>query len=219
MKSLAIACLLLFAVVMLPGCKTVVSDHMIGVPIEAEQAQAYEGVWRVGDSVMHVKHTDGANLVAAGVEWDDDGFELEQMELIITEHGESRFLQMVAEDEDDDDENGDADDEAEDGDGDGDEGDDDDDDDGDDEAERSWLVVGMMTGTDDQAVVLLPPDFDRFVKALDDGVIEAELDDDGKTLTIHGEKSSLDALVQPERLHELFNMDKPMVITRIGGLD
>lgn len=201
--------LLVFVLTTLPGCKTVVSDHLIGEPVAAEEAQMYEGVWRFADSVMHVKHTEGANLVMAGLEWEDGEFEIQQMDMVVTGLGDARFLQIVMDEDDDEDENENMDD--------GDDGDDDDDE-ADDE-ERPWMVLGIITSNEGHAVVISAPDFDRFAKALEDGVIEGELNDDGNTLHIHGEKAALDALITPDRLHELFELQEPIVITRISDLE
>ena len=187
---------LLFALTVLPGCKSVVSDHLIGVPLEAEQAQAYEGTWRLDDSVQHIKHLDGANLLVAGLEWDEDTFKMNQHRVVVTGHSDTRFAMMVVED-DEDGEAAPA--KAEGG--------------------KPWLLLGMVAASGGDALVLYAPDFDRFKQAFDEGKIQGELSEDGNTLHIKGDKASLDALVTPDMLPELFQMKNPGVMTRIGKLD
>ncbi len=205
MKPHTVACLA-FVLFTLPGCKTIVSDHLIGVPIAAEDAQMYEGVWQMDDGIFHVKHTEGANLVMASLEWSDGEFEVNKMDMVITSLGDARFLQIVMDEDEDD--GGEADDD-----------DADDDEDGGDElddAAKPWVIFGLITGSEEQAIVISAPNFDRFVQALEADSIEGEVDDDGNTLHIHGDKGTLDALIDLERLHELFNLQEPVVITRIA---
>ena len=189
--------LLLFVLIGLPGCKSVVSDHLIGVPLEAEQAQAYEGVWRLDDGVLHIKHLDGADLLVAGLEWDEDHFKINKYRVVVTGHQDARFVQMVAEEEGDDDNAGDA----------------------GEKEDKTWLLVGMLSASGDNALVLYGPDFGRFKLALDEGKIQGELSEDGNTLHIKGDKAALDALVNPDTLLELFDMKNPGVMTRIGKLE
>lgn len=204
-RSLIILVLIL-SVFSLPGCKTIYSDHLIGEQIAAGEAEELEGIWQFGDSAMHVKHVGGGEFVAAFLEWEDEGFEMREMDLVITELGDTRFLQaIIDEDEDDEDE----------GDEDADEGDDEDE--ADDE-DQPWIICGLLTGTDGRAVVLSAPEFDRFVEAIEAGAIEGEVDDDDNEMHIHGEKEALDTIMSGKILHELFNMKEPMVITRMGDL-
>ncbi|MEZ6192824.1 MAG: hypothetical protein R3C45_16240 [Phycisphaerales bacterium] len=195
MRNLIVTGLLLCVLSGLPGCKSVVSDHLIGEPLEAEQAQAYEGTWRLDDSVQHIKHLDGADLLVAGLEWDEDTFKLNQHHVVVTIHHDTRFAMMAAEDEED----GGAAPAGADG-------------------EKPWLLLGMVAASGDDALVLYAPDFDRFKRAFDEGKIQGELSEDGNTLHIKGDKASLDALVNPDTLHELFEMQNPGVMQRVGKL-
>lgn len=207
MRSQMFTGLLLFVLIGLPGCKSVVSDHLIGVPLEAEQAQLCEGTWRMNDGVLYVKHTDGANLLVAMLEWDDDKgeFQMKQLHVTITTHQDARFVQMDAEEDDDEQEAMEEDSDPKDttaG-----------------SEEKSWLLLGMLSSSGNDALVLYGPDFGRFKRALDEGQIQAELSEDGNTLHIKGDKASLDALVNPDTLLELFDMENPGVITRVGKVE
>lgn len=196
MRNLVVTGLLLFVLSGLPGCKSVLSDHLIGEPLDAEQAKAYEGVWRAGDGVLHIKHLDGgADLLVAGLEWDEDTFKMNQHHVVVTGHNDARFAMMVVEDEEDD---GAAPADA--------------------AGVKPWLLLGMVSASGDDALVLYGPNFERFKKALDEGKIQGELSEDGNTLHIKGDKASLDALVDPDTLLELFQMQNPSVIQRIGKL-
>lgn len=193
---------LLFVLSGLPGCKSVISDHLIGVPLEAEQAQVYEGVWKAGESVLHIKHLESGDLLVAGLEWDDDRFKLNQFHVVVTSHHGSRFVHKIV-DESDELDLGPAGNTAGEGAG----------------ANELYLLMGMLSSPDDDSIVLHGPTFERFKQALDAGEITGRVDDDGNELHIRGEKASLDALVDPERLHELFELLQPGVMTRVGELD
>ncbi len=195
MRNLFFTGLLMFVLTGLPGCKAVVSDHMIGVPLEAEQAQTYEGVWRAGDGIQHIKHLDGADLIVAGLEWDKDNFKMNRHHVVVTAHHDTRFAMMVVEDEQTDETVPDM-----------------------AQGDKPWLLLGMLSASGDDALVLYAPDFDRFKQALDEGKIQGELSEDGSTLHIKGDKASLDALVNPDTLPELFEMKNPGVMQRIGKL-
>lgn len=210
MMKIKLVCLTLLVLSMLPGCKSVVSDHLIGEPLEAEQARAYEGVWRAGDSTLHVKHLDGADLLVAGLEWEEGGFKLNQHHVVVTGHQDARFVLMVVEEEEGEDKPVDAagGDEAGGDEAGGDAGDD-----------KPWLLLGMLSASGDDALVLYDPNFERFKWALDEGKIQGDLSEDGNTLHIKGDKASLDALVNPETLLELFEVRNPGVMQRIGGLE
>ena len=196
MRSLTAASLLLLLVLM-PGCKTVYSDHLIGEPIAAEDAKELEGIWRFGDSAMHVKHIEGGEFVAAFLEWEEGEFEMGTMDLVITRLGDAHFLHATeaTEDEDEDEDNQDP----EDGD-------------------EPWIIAGLLTGLQEHAVVLSAPEFDHFVQAIEAGVLEGEVDEDDNSLHIRGDKAALDGLIEQGNLHELFHMQEPLVITRIDDL-
>lgn len=196
MRPLAVASLLLL-LVLISGCKTVYSDHLIGEPIAAEKAEKLEGIWRFGDSAMHVKHTEGGAYVAAVLEWDDEEFEMSTMDLVITQHGDVHILHAT---------------EATEG------GGEDEDSDASDDGDEPWVIAGLLTGVQEGAVVLSAPEFDRFVEAIEAGVIEGEVDEDDNSLHIRGDKAALDGLIESEDLHELFHMQEPLVITRMGDL-
>jgi hypothetical protein len=198
MATRLLGCLLVIAAFGLTGCKSVVSDHLVGQPIAADEAEELEGVWRFGDSVLHVKHTEGGRFIAAGLDWDDDGFKVEQLYLVVTEHADVRFLHAVEVEGEEEDEDAESD-EPEDG-------------------EDPRIICGMLTGNDDHAVVLTIPRFERFIEALEAGAIEGDVNEDGNTVHIRGDKATLDALIEAETLHEFFNVKKPIVIKRLGDL-
>lgn len=200
MRTFITTCLFVFLMSAMPGCKSVVSDHLIGLPLEAEEAQAYEGVWRAGDSTLHIKHLGGADLLVAGLEWDEDTFKLNQHHVVITGHNDARFVMMVVEDEDGHGESGGEDEQV-------------------DPGEKPWLLLGMLSASGDDALVMYGPKFERFKRAFDEGKIQCELSEDGNTLHIKGDKASLDALVNPDTLSELFQMLEPGVMQRIGKLE
>lgn len=204
MKTQRISCLLLFVLLLMPGCKSVVSDHLIGEPLTSEQAQTYEGVWKVGQGVMHIKHTDGANLIVAGLEWKEDKFVMNQHDVVVTQLGNARFAQMVAEDDDEQVEAGQTNAMTE----------------PDEKADRPWLLLGLLSSADHNILVLNSPKFDRFVKALNDGDVEGILEDDGNTLHVQGDKAALDALLgNPDTLQTFFDLENPGVLIPVGKLD
>ena len=191
---------------LLPGCKSIITEQYIGEPIAAQDAQELQGVWKMEKDVIHVKLIENGMLVAAGVEWKNDKFEVNEIRLLITEHGDARFLFAVNVDDDDEHADDDGDDEGE--------GKDDDAD----NDEQEWLICGMVIRSDNDVFVLAGPKFDRFKEALEAGDIKGELEENGNTLEIESDKAALDALFTEDNLHEFFDMSKPMVITRIGDL-
>ncbi len=198
MRPLPIAnLLLLLLLVLTPGCKTVYSDHLIGEPIAAEDAEELEGIWRFGDSAMHVKHVEGGEYVAAVLEWDNGKFKTNTMDLVITRLGDAHFLQVTEASEDGDEKEGHED---------------------PDDGEEPWIIAGLLTGLREDAVVLSAPEFDRIAEAIKAGVLEGEVDEDDNSLHIHGDKAALDGLIESGNLHELFHMQEPLVITRLGDL-
>ena len=204
MKNCRIAILILCVLLVMPGCKSVVSDHLIGEPLTSEQAQMYEGVWKVGQGVMHIKHTDGASLVVAGLEWKEDKFVMSQHDVVVTQLGNARFAQMVAENDDGQVDAGQADAATP----------------TDAKKDRPWLLLGLLTSADQNVLVLNSPKFDRFVKAMNDGDVEAILEGDGNTLHVRGDKAALDALLgNPDTLQTFFDIENPGVLIPVGKLD
>lgn len=202
MKRLIATSLMLLILSPIIGCKSVESDHLIGEPLTSDQAEKFEGVWQFEDSVMHVKHVEGGRFVAAGLDWDDDGFEVEQMEIAVTNHAGARFLHVLSEEEED---------ELEPAEGDSDEA-------GTEADGRPWVIAGMLTRMENGVIVLNITNFDEFVGAVEADTVQGEVDEGGDTLHIQGDKQALDDLVDPEKLSELFHIDKPIVIIRLGDL-
>lgn len=202
MMKIKLVCLSLLVLSMFPGCKSVVSDHLIGEPLGAEEAKAYEGVWRINDGVMHIKHVEGGDLIAAGVEWKDDHFEVNELHTTVTVLGDMRIAQIVSEEE----EEGELDlgpaepgEEA--------------------KKQRPWVLVGMVNASGDDSLVIYGPNFDRFEQALRSGELAGEVDEEGNTMHIQGDKAALDAFISGEPLTELFRVQNPQVMTRIGSAD
>ena len=84
--------------------------------------------------------------------------------------------------------------------------------------EDGWLICGLLTKSGDDAVVMFAPNFQRFKQALDNGEIRGGLDEDGNTLRIKSTKTSLEALITRDNLHEFFTMHRPLAIPRVGDL-
>jgi hypothetical protein len=198
MNKLTAACLSLCLLAGIQGCKSVVSDHLIGQPLDAEQAAEYEGVWGTGDSILYLKHVEGGTLVMAGVEWEEDAFNLESHTIVVTSHRDTRFvLGAGKEDESEAHANNQAAESVE-------------------PDSKPWSLMGILVSSSDGSLVLYATRFDGFKQAMDDGQLECELKDDDRTLHIQGDKAALDAFIQPDNLHKLFNYQKPGVLTRIS---
>jgi hypothetical protein len=205
MKKLIATCLMMFAMTVLPACKSVVSDHLIGERLESEQAQAYEGVWRTNNAVVHIKNVGDGELIVAGLEWKDGAFKLNELRVVVTRHQDANFVQMIADDDEegngaDDTADADASEDTEPGD-------------------EPWLVLGLLSSPNEDTLVLNSPRFDRFKQAVQADQLEGQIEGDGNTVWIRGDKAALDGFVQPDRLHELFQLDDPGVLIRVGDLE
>ncbi len=194
--KMTVACLTLLTATLLTGCKSVVSDHLIGEPLATEEVQAFEGIWLMGETVLHVGHVEDNILAAGSLEWEGDEFKIEQHTLVLTTKDDAVFIQMVPEKEDGDEHNEGE--ETEDG-------------------HHPWVIVGRLASPispDDRLAVIYLPEFERFEQLLDDGQITGELQDEGKTLHIKGDKASLDELVSGDHLKTLFHIEHPLVLQR-----
>ena len=207
MRRLIATSLMLLILSPIIGCKSVESDHLIGEPLTSDQAEKFEGVWQFEDSVLHVKHVEGGRFVAAGLEWDDDGFEVEHMEVVVTHHAGARFLHVLAEEDEDEHDADDGETHAEAGDN---------DEENTEADSRPWIIAGMLTRMESDVIVLNITDFDEFTGAVEADALQGEADEDGNTLHIQGDKQALDDLIDPEALRQLFHIDKPIVIIRLS---
>lgn len=214
MKTSHTTCLIVMALSLLPGCKSVTSDHLIGEPIAEDELKLCEGTWNFNDGALHVNRVHETNLRIAEVGWDDQKqqFKLNQMEVAVTElkvdDETRRFLQMVNENKDED--NGEH--EAEDASADTEETQAD-------EKSGPWLIVGMITALDDDTLVLYPVRFTRFEQAIHNGELQGEVDDEGSNLHIQADKAAQDTFFAQLAVSEFFNIDDPGVITRISDKD
>ncbi|GAB4108109.1 MAG: hypothetical protein Kow00105_14190 [Phycisphaeraceae bacterium] len=196
MMNKTVACLTLLSATLFSGCKSVVSDHLIGEPLAAEDVQEFEGIWLMGEKVLHVGHLKDNILIAGSMEWEEGEFEIEQHTLVLTTKDDAVFLQMVPEKEDGEarDDNIETEDDH-----------------------QPWVLVGRLASPvsiDDRLLVIYLPEFDQFEKCLNGGQITGELEDEGKTLHIQGDKASLDELVSGDNLKILFHIDHPLVLQR-----
>ncbi len=226
MKQIITAFCLLATLAFLPGCQSVTSDHLIGEAVSVEAAEEFNGVWRLDDGIFLIHHEEDGGLAVAAVEWSDGEFELNEFEVVLTRHHDMLFAHLFDEEDDHDkdeghDDHGEHDDDEhghnhahDDSDHDGHEHDADHDDE-----DQPMLVLGMVTHGQDDTIVIFAVDFDAFAQAMEDGKIEAALEDDDNTLHIQGEKEDLDALVAPEQFHELFRLTDPGVMIRVGDVD
>lgn len=215
MKTLAATCLLVFTLLTMPGCKSVTSDHLIGAPIEDKEAGAFEGAWKLDNNVLHIKQTDGANLIVAGLNWDNDtkSYSVKQFKLVITQLDENRYAQVVVEDEDKDadadgqtpamDKSADTDKATPDA----------------ESKPKPWLLVGLLVKSGNDALVLYSPNFKRYEKAINDGELKGTVDQDGNDMHITADQADLDAFFSNHPMTELFQMDNPGVVTRIPNAE
>jgi len=192
---------LICLIVLSLGCKSVTTEQLIGVPLDAETAEEYDGIWKLGDTVFFVQHEeddDEGELEVAHVEHNDNGFELNQSEAVLTRHHDMRFIHFVDEEDEDDDAEGDE---------------------GDDEENEPWILLGIVSEVNDDALVLFLPNYDRFEQALNENELAGELEDDGNTIHLQCDKETLDDYMSPDRFHEFFEMNQPGIMTRIGDVD
>jgi len=197
MMKKTVACLTILTTTLFAGCKSVVSDHLIGEPLATEKVQAFEGIWLMGETVLHVGHVEDNILIAGSMEWEDDEFEIEQHTLVMTTKDDVVIVQMVPEKEEE--ESLDGREEKSDGD------------------HHPWVIVGRLASPispNDRMAVIYLPEFERFEQMLNDGQITGKLEDEGKTLHIQGDKALLDELVSGDNLKILFHIDHPLVLQR-----
>lgn len=96
--------LVLLAATILTGCSLVTSDSPIASETSKELQNDLRGVWRCGDSVVHLEFDSAGRGVFASVEWDEDKFAQKQGELFAREVEDWKYVSAKSLDEKDKDE-------------------------------------------------------------------------------------------------------------------
>jgi hypothetical protein len=174
------------------GCSSVVSVHPVGARItdeNSESLQTIAGVWYAADlGTVFIKTVPGGELKIAGMEWSNDAFSCDTITAILAENDGRLFINIT--------------------------------DFGDEDGPKETNHLFMWVATLDENMVLFMPDPAAFAAAVEAKEIAGEVskDNDSTTVRLSAEKEKLDAFLAGARMRQIFDVERPLVLRRIGEL-
>ena len=176
------------SVMLLTGCKTVVSMNPVGIPDTEIKKEQYEGIWQIDEGAIQCKFAkDGKTLVVGGVEWNDDAqeYKLQQIKVDLRKIGDRRFLNLLSQDDDTET-----------------------------TGPRYFFAEYNFKDGNEEYILLWYPDFGKFKEAIEENKIVGSATDD--TVTITEKPESLMTFLQQYQDKDLFNYREPIIIRRIA---
>lgn len=195
LNSILVALLLLA----LGACSSVTTTHLLGEPIDAEQAARLEGAWVGGDSIFFVHHVGEGKTHVGTARWNDgeQKFTIEQDTVFVRAVGEAVILQIAEQREQ--------------------------------ESETRYSLTRLLITESGEIIYLAADAdrFAAAIKrgelkgeAQGDGeVVEGFAATRSKNVHLTGAKAEIDAYLTPERLSLLFPVEASGVLRRIENVE
>lgn len=92
--------LLVAAMLVAPGCSSVKTTQPLSSNPEPIDQDKFEGVWLLDDSVVHVQFSSNGVAKIAGLEWEDDRFQINRAEAIVTKGNKHNFISLRCQEDD-----------------------------------------------------------------------------------------------------------------------
>lgn len=89
------ACVIFLSV----GCSSVTTPYPLSDPPKPIDQDKFEGTWLIDDAVFHLKFARNGIAQVAGVEWENDQFQLIHFEMIVTKGETHNFLSVRIQEE------------------------------------------------------------------------------------------------------------------------
>lgn len=173
------------------GCSTTSSTHLVGTRVTEDLSKELNGVFRpddlFGGQVFHVRYAGEGRVVIAGVEWKEDGFELETLEGVLTTHEGVRYIHFPEYHEEPSPP-------------------------GEPERYTFWRLVLAQ-----EAIVVISPNHELFARALERGELAGTVERSYGlgTNRIEGDKAAVDDFIAKDAAGAQFYLEDPVVFTRL----
>ena len=93
-KKLFNRCCPLLILVCLMGCSNVYSKHPVGVVIEDDMSDEFDGVWRIDNDIYYTKYIANGGLRIAALDWVKGNFKFQEMDSILTKCDKRNFINL-----------------------------------------------------------------------------------------------------------------------------
>ena len=174
----------------LTGCDTVTTNELLGTRSDDKPLNklAVDGVWIVADETYYVKRVNESELRVAGVEWEDDHFQLHEMTVILTTDQDAPYLNLIDPDSP--------------------------------EGKPEYTFLRVLSAGSSE-IVLIPAKTSTFEAAVKEGRIAGTIKKEKYSTTVHLQATTeeLDALVDPQKIADQFDVTSPLVFRRLTSTE
>ena len=192
MNWLSLTCVALVCMVAC-SCSTVLVEDPVGKPVtEKNLGNEADGIWAVSDDqAYHVHHLGNGIFKVAIVGWNTEkgAFEIGQGRAVLTEIGDDRYFQIEQIESDETKKNA---------------------------SEKSPYILLKAMGPERDLMVLHAPNTKRFAAHVEDKTIKGSVKERSNVHISGNGGVALEEILRSGPSHELFNLEKPIVIQRIN---
>ena len=171
---------------LLTSCTFVACKEPVGTPVKEGIAEKFDGTWQAAGSVMHVKFLGDGRVLVASISDEKEGFKLSQQTVIVTMIDKGMYANFPLPAEG--------------------------------KPQCYALARVAEGGGGNNPLVLYGPKFNVFSAAVEGGKLPGEVKKESEAVTsvTISDRAALEKFIRERPVSELFNVEEPLVLTRIG---